>query len=394
MSSEWGRIDTDGTVFVRTAEGERSVGSWQAGDAEAGLAYYVRRYEDLATEVTLLEKRLDSGAADPAATRTHAVELLEQLPTASVVGDIDALDKRLTTLIGAADERIGANAAAREQARADAIAAKERLAAEAEQIAEAATSWKASGDRLRAIVDEWKQIKGIDRKTDDALWKRFAAARDAFGKRRGQHFAQLDAERGAAKAAKEKLIERAEELAQSSDWKETATAMRDLMTEWKATGRAGRDSEEALWTRFRAAQDTFFTRRSATFSERDAEQVANQRKKDEIITEAEALDLSDPKAAQSTLRALQSRYDEVGHVPRESMHRTDDRMRAAEQRVRAAVDAEWERSSITSNPFLAELRARLTEAEAKLERARNAGDAARIAKAEAEVAQRRSLIPE
>ena len=394
MSSEWGRIDTDGTVFVRTAEGERSVGSWQAGDAEAGLAYYVRRYEDLATEVTLLEKRLDSGAADPAATRTHAVELLEQLPTASVVGDIDALDKRLTTLIGAADERIGANAAAREQARADAIAAKERLAAEAEQIAEAATSWKASGDRLRAIVDEWKQIKGIDRKTDDALWKRFAAARDAFGKRRGQHFAQLDAERGAAKAAKEKLIERAEELAQSSDWKETATAMRDLMTEWKATGRAGRDSEEALWTRFRAAQDTFFTRRSATFSERDAEQVANQRKKDEIITEAEALDLTDPKAAQSALRALQSRYDEVGHVPRESMHRTDDRMRAAEQRVRAAVDAEWERSSITSNPFLAELRARLTEAEAKLERARNAGDAARIAKAEAEVAQRRSLIPE
>jgi hypothetical protein len=394
MSSEWGRIDADGTVYVRTAEGERVVGSWQAGDAEAGLAYYVRRYDDLATEVTLLEQRLDSGAAEPASTRTHAAELLEQLPTASVVGDLGALDKRLTILIAAAEEKIGANAAAREQARADAIAAKERLAVEAEQIAESGTSWKASGDRLRAIVDEWKQIKGIDRKTDDALWKRFAAARDAFGKRRGQHFAQLDAERGAAKAAKEKLIERAEELAQSSDWKETATAMRDLMTEWKATGRAGRDAEESLWTRFRAAQDTFFSRRSATFAERDAEQVANQRQKDEIIREAEALDLSDPKAAQSTLRGLQSRYDEVGHVPRESMHRTDDRMRAAEQRVRAAVDAEWERSSVTSNPFLAELRARLTEAQAKLERAKASGDPGRIAKAEAEVAQRRSLIPD
>ena len=72
----------------------------------------------------------------------------------------------------------------------------------AEQIAGEATSWKSSGDRLRAIVDEWKQIRGIDRKTDDALWKRFAAARDAFGKRRGQHFAQLDAERGTAKATK------------------------------------------------------------------------------------------------------------------------------------------------------------------------------------------------
>jgi hypothetical protein len=393
MSSEWGRIDAEGTVFVRTADGERPVGSWQA-DAEAGLAYYVRRYDDLATEVTLLEQRLDSGAADPASTRTHAAELLEQLPTASVVGDIGALDKRLTTLIAAAEEKIGANAAAREQARADAIAAKERLAVEAEQIAEAGTSWKASGDRLRSIVEEWKQIKGIDRKTDDALWKRFAAARDAFGKRRGQHFAQLDADRGAAKAAKEKLIERAEELAQSTEWKETATAMRDLMAEWKATGRAGRDSEETLWTRFRAAQDSFFTRRSATFAERDAEQIENQRKKDEVIRAAEALDISDPKAAQAALRSLQSRYDEIGHVPRESMHRSDERMRAAEQRVRAAVDAEWARGSVSSNPFLAELRARLAEAEAKLERAKHAGDPARIAKAENEVAQRRSLIPE
>jgi hypothetical protein len=394
MSSEWGRIDADGTVYVRTADGERAVGSWQAGDAEAGLAYYMRHYDDLATEVTLLEQRLASGAADPASTRTHATELKDQLPTAAAVGDLAALDTRLAALVAAAEEKIGANAAAREQARADAIAAKEKLAAEAEQIAESGTSWKASGDRLRTIVDEWKQIKGIDRKTDDALWKRFAAARDAFGKRRGQHFAQLDAERGAARAAKDKLIERAEELAQSSDWKETAAAMRDLMAEWKAAGRAGRDAEEALWTRFRAAQDTFFARRSATFAEREAEQTENQRKKEAVVAETEALDIGDPKAAQAALRSLQSRYDEIGHVPREVMRPLDDRMRAAEQRVRAAVDAEWARGSAASNPFLAELLARLAEAEAKLERAKHSGDAARIAKAESEVAQRRSLIPE
>ena len=394
MSSEWGRIDADGTVYVRTADGERAVGSWQAGDAEAGLAYYMRHYDDLATEVTLLEQRLASGAADPASTRTHAAELKDQLPTAAAVGDLAALDARLAALIAAAEEKIGANAAAREQARADAIAAKEKLAAEAEQIAESGTSWKVSGDRLRTIVEEWKLIKGIDRKTDDVLWKRFAAARDAFGKRRGQHFAQLDAERGAARAAKDKLIERAEELAQSSDWKETAAAMRDLMAEWKAAGRAGRDAEEALWTRFRAAQDTFFARRSATFAERDAEQTENQRKKEAVVAETEALDVGDPKAAQAALRSLQSRYDEIGHVPREVMRPLDDRMRAAEQRVRAAVDAEWARGSAASNPFLTELLARLAEAEAKLERAKHSGDAARIAKAEAEVAQRRSLIPE
>jgi hypothetical protein len=391
---EWGRIDDDGTVYVRTTDGERAIGSWQAGDAEAGLAFYVRRFEDLATEVTLLEKRLASGAGDPAHTRTQAVAMKEQLTTAAAIGDLAGLDTRLDALLTAVEEKASEAAAARQKARAEAVSAKEALAAEAEKIAESSTSWKVSGDRLRAIVDDWRLIKGVDRKTDDALWKRFAAARDAFGRRRGQHFAQLDAERGTVKDAKERLIARAEELSTSSDWKETTTAMRDLMTEWKAAGRAGRDVEDALWTRFRAAQDAFFTRRTEVFAERDAEQVGNQRKKEEIIARAEALDIRDPKAAQAALRDLQSQFDDVGHVPRDSMRRLDDRMRAAEQRIRDAVDADWRQSSAESNPFLTALRDRLVEAEAKLERARKAGDPARIAKAESEVAQRKSLLPE
>lgn len=394
MSSDWGRIDEDGTVYVRTADGERAIGSWQAGDADAGLAFYVLRFQDLAAEVTILEKRLASGAGDPTTTRTQAIHVREQLVTAAAIGDLDSLGTRLDAVVVTAQAKAGEAAAAKQQARSDAIAAKEALVAEAEKIGESATSWKTSGDRLRTIVDEWRQIKGIDRKTDEALWKRFAAARDAFGRRRGQHFAQLDAERGTVKDAKEKLIAQAEELATSSDWKETTSAMRDLMTEWKAAGRAGRDSEDALWTRFRAAQDAFFARRSDVFAERDAEQTANQRTKEELIGLAEALDIGDPKAAQAALRDLQSRYDEVGHVPRDSMRRLDDRMRAAEQRVRDAVDVEWRQGSTASNPFLTALLDRLSEAEAKLERACKSGDAARIAKAQDEVAQRRALIPD
>jgi hypothetical protein len=393
MSSEWGRIDAGGTVYVRTADGEREIGSWQAGDAEAGLAFYHRRFEDLETEVVLLEKRLESGAGDPASTRTHAIALRDQLPTASAIGDLDGLSQRLDALLSAVEAKVAEAAAARDQARAEAIAAKESLITESERLAESGTSWKSSGDRLRAIVDEWKQIKGIDRKTDDALWKRFAAARDAFGRRRGQHFAQLDAERGSAKQIKENLAERAEALSESSDWKETAAAMRTLMSEWKASPRAARDVEETLWKRFRAAQDAFFSRRSGVFAERDAEQVANQQKKEAIIAQAEALAIDDPKLAQSALRDLQSRFDEIGHVPRDAMRRIDERMRAAEQRIRDAVDSQWRQGSVASNPFLTALRERLAEAEAKLERARKSGDAARIAKAEAEVEQRRSLLP-
>ena len=394
MGSEFGRIDPDGTVYVITADGEREIGSWQAGDAEAGLAFYTRRYDDLATEVTLLEKRLESGAGDPTATHTQAETLKAQLPTAAVIGDLAALDARLDALLGKADEQLSAKAEAREQAKAEAIAAKEALIAEAEKIAESSTSWKVAGDRLRTIVDDWKLIHGVDRRTDDALWKRFAAARDAFGKRRGQHFAQLDAERGTAKEIKEKLVSRAEALSSSSDWKETAAALRDLMTEWKAAPRAARDVEDSMWTRFRAAQDAFFARRSEVFGERDAEQSENQKKKEDLIAQAESIDLKDPKAAQSQLRDIQSRFDDIGHVPRDAMRRIDDRMRAAEQRVRDAVDAEWRQASAATNPFLTAMLERLAEAEAKLERAKASGDAARIAKAEAELESRRSLLPQ
>ncbi|MCW2541756.1 MAG: hypothetical protein JWN95_3481 [Frankiales bacterium] len=394
MSSEWGRIDEAGTVFVKTADGEREVGSWQAGDPEAGLAYYQRRFADLATEVDLLTTRLNSGNGDARTTKSQAMTLHSSLPTVAAVGDLNGLDAKLVSLIATADAKIGEQTEARDAARAAAIAQKEALVTEAEALAESSTQWKVAGDRLRTIVDEWKLIKGIDRKTDDALWKRFAAARDSFGKRRGSHFAQLDTERDAAKATKEELVKQAEELAASDDWRETANALKELMNQWKLAPRANRKTEDALWQRFRAAQDRFFERRSGVFAERDAEQTQNLKEKEAIISEAAALDISNPRQAQVALRDLQERLEGIGHVPRDSMRRIEERMRAAEHRVRDALDADWRRQAPESNPFLAALKDRLAEAEAKLQRARTAGDPGRIAKAEADVAQRRALIPE
>jgi Domain of Unknown Function (DUF349) len=394
MSSEWGRIDENGTVFVKSGDSEREIGSWQAGDADAGVAYYVRKFEDLQAEVDLLETRLASGASDARSTKSQAMSLHASLPTANGIGDFGALDRRLVELIAAADAKAGQQAEERNAARAEAIAAKETLISEAEALAESSTQWKAAGDRLRAIVDEWKQIKGIDRKTDDALWKRFAAARDAFSKRRGSHFAQLDSEREAARGMKEDLVAKAEELSASQDWRGTANAMKSLMTQWKAAPRANRGAEEALWKRFRAAQDGFFELRSGVFAERDAEEAQNLKEKEAIIAEAESIDVSNPRRAQAQLRELQERLESIGHVPRDAMRRTEDRMRAAEQRVRDAVDAEWRRNTADTNPFLAQLKERLAEAESKLARAQASGDPERIGKAEQDVAQRRALIPE
>ncbi|HEY0401178.1 MAG TPA: DUF349 domain-containing protein, partial [Blastococcus sp.] len=224
--SAWGRVDEDGTVYVRTADGERAVGSWQAGEPAAGLAHYGRRYDDLATEVSLLEARLKAHTGNPGEIKSKAQVLAESIPTAAAVGDLDGLAARAQAMVGTADSAAAESRAEKAAARAGQIARKEALAVEAEQIAAESTAWKAAGDRLKAIVEEWKTIRGIDRKTDEALWTRFAAARDAFGRRRGAHFASLDAQRGEARQAKQDLITEAQKLATSTDWGPTSAAMR------------------------------------------------------------------------------------------------------------------------------------------------------------------------
>jgi len=392
-SSEWGRIDADGTVWVRTEAGERQIGSWQAGDPAAGLAHYERRYDDLATEVELLEQRLASGAGDPASTLAQGATLRESLATVAAIGDLGALDRRLAKLSEAAQAKAEEVAAERAHARAEAVAAKEGLVAEAEQLAES-TQWKVAGDRFKAIVDEWKQIRGVDRRTDAALWKRFAAARDAFTRHRGSHFAELDKHRAAARARKEELVAEAESLADSTDWGPTAARLKQLMGEWKAAGRASKEAEEQLWQAFRAAQDRFFGRRQEVYGERSAEQTNNQRAKEAIIADAEAIDLSDLKAAQARLRDLQDSYDAVGHVPREAMRGLDARMRTAEQRVRDALDAQWRRSTAAHNPVLMQLRDTVAKAESQLVKARSSGNAKRIAEAEANLAARQEWLAE
>ena len=393
-SNEWGRVDADGTVYVRTATGERAVGSWHAGTPEDGLAHFARRYEDLATEVGLLESRLASGAGDPKSTLAHATALQASLGEAAVVGDLAELETRLAALHTTAQARLEQAGVARAAARASAAAAKEKLVLEAEELAQS-SQWKATGDRFRTIVDEWKAIRGVDRKADELLWKRFAAARDAFTRRRGSHFAALDEQRGVARARKEELAAEAEALAGSTEWGPTANRLKALMTEWKGAGRASKEAEEQLWTRFRAAQDAFFAARAATFSERDAEQLANQQVKEALIGEAEALDpAADLRGAQARLRDIQERYDAVGHVPRDSIRTLDNRMRAAEQRIRDAGDAEWKRGKPDSNPLLDQLRDTVAKAEAQLAKAQSGGNATKIAEAEAAVTARREWLAE
>ncbi|MCV7121311.1 DUF349 domain-containing protein [Mycobacterium nebraskense] len=334
---QFGRVDDDGTVWLITAAGERIVGSWQAGDREAAFAHFGRRFDDLATEVTLMEERLAAGTGDARKIKAHASELADTLPTATVLGDIDALARRLTSLIDHVGATVAEERSRRDEHRATQTARKEALAAEAEELGTNSTQWKAAGDRLRAILDEWKTINGLDRKVDDALWKRYSAARETFNRRRGSHFAELDRERLGVRQAKERLCERAEELSDSTDWTATSAEFRKLLMEWKAAGRAARDVDDALWRRFKAAQDVFFTARNAATAEKDAELRANATAKEALLAEAEKIDTSNQDAARAALRSIAEKWDAIGKVPRERSAELERRLRAVQQAEKAAA---------------------------------------------------------
>jgi hypothetical protein len=360
-----------------SAAGERIIGSWQAGDPEAAFAHFGRRFDDVSTEITLMEERLASGTGDARKIKAHASELAETLPTACVLGDIGALASRLTTLLEHAEATVTADKSRREEHRAAQTARKEALAAEAEDLAANSTHWKIAGDRMRAILDEWKTISGLDRKVDDALWKRYSAAREAFNRRRGSHFAELDRERSGVRQSKERLCERAEELSDSTDWTATSAEFRKLLTEWKAAGRASREVDDALWHRFKAAQDSFFTARNAATAEKDAELQANAAAKEALLAGAEKLDTSNHDAARAALRSIAEKWDAIGRVPRERSAELERRLRAVEKKVRDAGETDW------SDP---QARARAeqfaTRAEQYEQQARKAAAAGRTKEAE------------
>jgi uncharacterized protein DUF349 len=337
----FGRVDDDGTVWLLSATGERMIGSWQAGDVEAAFAHFGRRFDDLSTEITLLEERLAAGTGDARKIKATAAALAETLPSAKVLGDVDALAARLAGIAEHANATAAADRSRRDEHRAAQTARKETLAVEAEDLANNSTQWKVAGDRLRTILDEWKTISGLDRKTDDALWKRYSAARETFNRRRGSHFADLDRDRAGAREAKEQLCLKAEELVDSTDWGPTGAEFRKLLADWKAAGRAARDADDALWNRFKAAQDTFFKARNAATSERDAEFQANATAKEALLAEAEKLDTSNHEAARSALRTIGDKWDAIGKVPRERSADLERRLRAVEKKVRDAGESDW-----------------------------------------------------
>ncbi|MET7701403.1 DUF349 domain-containing protein [Streptomyces sp. NPDC005485] len=397
MSSDpWGRVDETGTVYVRTADGEQVVGSWQAGSPDEALAYFERKYEGLVVEIGLLEKRVKTTDLSAKDAQTAIDHIREQVVAHHAVGDLDALKVRLDKLVETVDARREERKVQRAKQSDEARHAKDALVAEAEELAQS-DQWRAAGERLRALVDTWKGLPRLDRKSDDELWHRFSHARSAFSKRRKAHFASLDAQREDARKTKEKLVAEAESLSASADWGPTAARYRELMAEWKAAGRAQREHEDDLWNRFRGAQDVFFAARSSVFAERDAEQSENLKLKEELAAEAEKLlPVTDLKAARAAFRSLNERWEAIGHVPRDARPKVEGRMHTVERALHESEETEWRRTNpearARAEGLTGQLQAAVDKLQGQIEAARTAGNTSKADKLQKELDGRQALL--
>ncbi len=395
----WGRVDADGTVYVRTADGERVIGSWQAGSPEEALAFYQRKFASLDTEVSLLEQRITTTDLSPAQARAAIERLQVAVTDAHAIGDLGQLQARLEALTGKVDERQEEVRAQRDQVRTEARSIKEAIVVEAETIAAEATHWKNSSERLRQLLEEWKAAPRADRAVETVLWKRLSAARNAFNKRRKAYFAELTEEREEAKSRKETLCVEAEALADSTDWAATAAAFRDLMRSWKAAGRAARADEDELWNRFKTAQDTFFRARAEVYSAKDAALREHADVKTQLLEEAGKLvPVTDVRAARAALRGIQERWEQAGPVPREAHERLEAGLRRIEDAVRKAEDAQWRRSNpealARARGTVEQIRSAITGLEEQLAKAEEAGNPRAVEEAQEALDARRSWLVE
>ncbi len=356
----FGRVESDGTVYVRTSAGERVVGQVPGVPAAEALSFFTRRFESLELEVSLLERRIATGALSPDDAVASISKVRGAVAEARAVGDLDGLQARLEAQFPVIANQRAARKAERARQQEETRAAKERFVLEAERLA-AGNDWRGGVNRFRVLLEEWKSLPRLDRATDDALWHRFSSARTTYTRRRKAQFAQQNEQREAARVIKERLVTEAEALAGSTDWGPTTGAFRDLMGRWKAAGPAPRDVDELLWKRFREAQDRFFMAKQATLSEQNTEFRLNAQAKEGLLTEAEALlPISNPSAARAAYREILERWTAIGRVPREAMRPLESRLRAVDNAIKAAEDERWRRTS-------PEAKARAADTAAKLE---------------------------
>lgn len=390
MQNEFSRVDESGNFYVLDAGTERLIGSQPAMTLEAAQAFYVKKFSDLEASVRLLEQRVKA-KADVKSIQKSAQKLVGELDSPAAIGDIQSLRDRVTAVSGSLTGLLEEASAKQAEISAEALIAREAIVVEAEELAAKdpqKVNYKTGSAKMLELFTTWQGLQKspvkVSKSKADALWQRFSKARNTFDSNKRQFFSAQDSLVKASKNAKSDLVAKAEALVEKGA--EGTSAYKDLLAAWKALPKTKTKSDDTLWAKFKAAGDAIYAAKSEKMAADDVEFKANLEVKMSLLEEAEKIDPSkDLAAAKSTLQSIQGRWEKAGKVPRDSIKKIDDRLKAVETKIKNVEADIWRKSDPATvdrtNSVRTQLEASIAKLEADLEKANSTGDAKKISEA-------------
>lgn len=178
-----------------------------------------------------------------------------------------------------------------------------------------AADWEKHSKEIIAIQQEWKTIGFAPKKSNEEIFQRFRKTCDDFFGRKAEYFKEVRTRLNENAEKKKALIAKAQELADSTDWKATTDKLIQLQKEWKTIGTVPRKISDQLWNDFLTACNKFFDARNAAHAGTHAEEKENLQKKRDIIEELKKIAADAGEDAREKVQQLADKYNAVGHVP-------------------------------------------------------------------------------
>lgn len=296
---------------------QRVVGTLSADNPDMVFNLLVEKFTEVEAKVTELATEW-AAEVEKLKLIGKVERMKEYLHHTSAAGDFHTIYKIVENL----DKEIG-------KLTEDNFLKKQELVQKAEQLS-ASEEWKGTTEAIKKLAEEWKLIGYVDKDRNDALWTRLEAAKDKFFERKRGHQEDVNKDMLQNLDLKMEVVEKAEQLAASDDWKTATDGFKELMEKWKAIGRTMHDKNEELWKRFTEANNVFFERKKAHSDIIQKEQEDNYTAKLALVEKAEALkDSTDWNETTQQYAVLMDEWKKLGRVPKEKSDEIWKRFNAA-----------------------------------------------------------------
>ena len=304
---EHGFVDEDGNVWIKQSEtvDSRIIGKLKEKHTKEWYKTYLDRFEEYRKKFEKLKEEFHK-VENKNIILSKIGNFIDQAKTVPALGNFDPIIKELSGILNSATDILNSN-----------FNKKEELCAKAETISES-KDFKKAANELKDLQKDWKHVGAVPRDKQDGILQRFNTAIDRFYERQRNHFEEQEIERWENYKLKEKLVEKAIELCNSSDWKKTSEELKKMQVEWKNIGPVPKEKSDLIWKKFRETLDSFYDKQKEHFNILDSTKQENLEKKEQLCNRAKLLSESvDWKETADEIEKLQAEWKSIGPVPLE-----------------------------------------------------------------------------